>query len=47
MPEKLKKFLMGLSNEEAYKLWDWLDGNPEAIIEMVGVLDDTHEEPAK
>ena len=38
MPRLLKKFLESLSIEDADKLWDWLDGEPLALEDMVTVL---------
>ena len=35
MPEYLRLFLQQLTAEQANSLWDWLDGNPDAIYEMI------------
>jgi hypothetical protein len=38
MPEYLKAFLSGLTPEQADEVWLWLDGNPDAVGEMIEVV---------
>lgn len=38
VPTKLRECLEALSESEADVVWDWLDGNPRAIEEMIDVI---------
>jgi hypothetical protein len=42
MNQKLVEFLQNLTDSEADKVWLWLDGNPDAIGDMIAVLVDAH-----
>lgn len=42
MPEVLKKFLEGLNDTDAEALWDYFDGDPGAIEEMIMVMIEAH-----
>jgi hypothetical protein len=47
MPEFLKKFLKGLSDEEADKLWDWIDGTGDCDSQMIDTLLENHPDIVK
>ena len=34
MPEAVKEFLDGLATSDAEKVWDWLDGDPDAAVAL-------------
>jgi len=38
MPEALRQYITLLPNDTAEELWVWLDGNPDAIGEMVEAI---------
>ncbi len=38
MPKKLEEFLKGLGISDLCEVWDYLDGNPEAVPAMIQVL---------
>jgi len=38
MPKVLRDFLDSLKGQIADDVWLWLDGNPEAISEMIAVI---------
>jgi hypothetical protein len=42
MDTVLEQFLKNLSNEDADRIWTYLDGTPLAIEEMVKVISDSH-----
>ena len=43
MPERLRVFLQSVpSNGLEKELWDYLDGNPNAVSEMIEVLCNSH-----
>ncbi len=42
MPDKIKLLLEMLPDEEVDEIWLWLDGNPDAIHEMIAVLANSH-----
>lgn len=43
MPDTLYAFFKGLTDDEAAALWQWLDGEPNAISMMMAELDVLHE----
>jgi hypothetical protein len=42
MTDKFRLFLESLDNDEANELWEWLDGESEAIHEMIEVILSSH-----
>ncbi len=42
MPDELADFLVSLPNDVADKIWEWLDGEPHAVMLMIGTLLETH-----
>ena len=42
MSNELRKFLEGLSDESANKIWAWLDEHPNAVEDMIKVISDSH-----
>lgn len=42
MNEKLRKFLEGLSDQDADEIWSWLDMEQHVSEEMIKVLCDSH-----
>jgi hypothetical protein len=39
---KLYQFLASLENDDAKTVWEFLDGNPEAIQDMIAAIADNH-----
>ncbi len=42
MPESLKNMLRHLSDHQARLVWDYLDGNPDAVHEMIAAVVESH-----
>jgi hypothetical protein len=42
MPEVLRRFLRELPIDPAREVWDWLDGEPDALYLMIKEVVDSH-----
>jgi len=43
IPEALARFLAEMPDDDANDLWEWLDGDPEAVEKMIEVISENHE----
>ena len=45
MPQILSQLLRQLTPEQADQIWEWLDGNPDAIHDMIGLVAQVADDP--